>query len=779
MPLLPPDPPAQPPTRVENLLVGATAVAAGVAAAFATGEPAGWRPADIAWRAGFAVLVVLAGAKARRWTWLLATGVGAAAAPSVAAAAPAVVGLVVAVVNVSIGRRTRVVGAVAAGLAVQSLLRLELDEPFGTASLVALAAVAPLLVTGYQRSRTRTRRIVVATLATGLVLGAALTALQAWAVLDARSSVASGIDAARAGFDAARAGEEAAAVEEFDAAAADFADANDALTTPWALAGRAVPVLGQHARAVQEVTEAGADLATTAAEAAGDAPIEELQFTDGALDLTQVAAFTDPLARAEAGLIAAEATVTEIDSGWLAPPLADRVDEFAAEVEEALPQAEIASQGVAVAPGLFGGDGLRRYFVAFVTPAEQRGLGGFMGNFGILNAEDGDLTLVRSEEILALQTPLAARGATVTAPPDYVARYGRFQPGITPGDVTLSPDFPSVSTVIDQLYTQSGGQALDGVILVDPIALESLLTFTGPITVTGYPTPLTSENAAEVLLREQYVSFDDRAGRKDFLEEASRLTFQALTSGDLPGPRRVSEVLGPMVDQGRLLLHSFDPEEQAFFEQIGIDGAFPDAQGGDLVAVTTQNSAHNKGDSFLTRAVDYRADIDPDTGVVEATATVTLVNTAPAGGLPDVLIGVNPSVGTPNLPDLPPGTNRMYLSLYTPHALASADVDGVALPMESQPELGVNVYSQYVDVPPGATVTLTFHLAGGVDLRDGYRLTFAGQATINPDEVSVSVGATEPWSLVPERGFETDGDRVTAAWTGSEDHVLTADLDPG
>ena len=126
------------------------------------------------------------------------------------------------------------------------------------------------------------------------------------------------------------------------------------------------------------------------------------------------------------------------------PPLADRVDEFAAEVDEALPQAEIASQGVAVAPGLFGGDGLRRYFVAFVTPAEQRGLGGFMGNFGILTADDGDLNLVRSDEILALQTPLAARGATVTAPPDYVARYGRFQPGVTPGDVTLSPDFPSV-----------------------------------------------------------------------------------------------------------------------------------------------------------------------------------------------------------------------------------------------------------------------------------------------------------------------------------------------
>ena len=40
------------------------------------------------------------------------------------------------------------------------------------------------------------------------------------------------------------------------------------------------------------------------------------------------------------------------------------------------------------------------------------------------------------------------------------------------------------------------------------------------------------------------------------------------------------------------------------------------------------------------------------------------------------------------------------------------------------------------------TVTVTFELAGGVDLTDGYRLSVAGQATINPDEVSVRVGTT-------------------------------------
>ncbi|HYF45209.1 MAG TPA: DUF4012 domain-containing protein, partial [Acidimicrobiales bacterium] len=554
-----------------------------------------------------------------------------------------------------------------------------------------------------------------------------------------------------------------------------FGSANDDLSAPWAIAGRAVPLLGQHARAMAEITEVGAELAGTAAGATADAPLEELGFEDGVLDLARVGAFADPLERAAAALVAADDVVDDVDTGWLLPPLADRVDQFAAEVAEARPQAEIAREGVAVAPGLFGGDGLRRYFIAFVTPAEQRGLGGFIGNFGILTADRGDVTLARSEEIAGLQQQLAARDASMSGPPDYVERYGRFNPDVLVGDATLSPDFPSVATVIEEVFPQSGGQPLDGVILVDPYALQALLNFTGPITVEGLDTPLTTENAADILLREQYLDFDSRADRKDFLEEASRRTFEALTSGDLPGPQDVADVLGPMVDQGRLLVHSTHGEEQAFFERVGLDGAFPEAGGGDLIGITAQNSGHNKGDSFLHRSLDYQATIDPETGRLEATATVTLRNEAPAGGLPDIFIGVNPVPGTPNLPELPDGTNRMYLSLYTPHLLASADLDGEQLLVESQQELGVNVYAQFVDVPPGATVRVTYRLTGGLDLRDGYRLTVPGQPTINPDEVSVAVGVSSG-SIEAGAGMERADGEVTARWTDVEDRVVAADV---
>ena len=110
--------------------------------------------------------------------------------------------------------------------------------------------------------------------------------------------------------------------------------------------------------------------------------------------------------------------------------------------------------------------------------------------------------------------------------------------------------------------------------------------------------------------------------------------------------------------------------------------------------------------------------------------------------------------------------------------MSGASVDGAPLDVQAEQEFGLNVYAQFVTVPPGATVTLTFELEGGIDLTDGYRLAVAGQATINPDEVTVDVGLEDGWRFdaVAGAGFTEDGDRVTGSWTDSEDHLLLAGI---
>ena len=66
---------------------------------------------------------------------------------------------------------------------------------------------------------------------------------------------------------------------------------------------------------------------------------------------------------------------------------------FAAQVQGASGDTQLAADTLDVAPGLLGVKGPRTYVVLFAGPAESRELGGFVGNIGILNANDGKLDL--------------------------------------------------------------------------------------------------------------------------------------------------------------------------------------------------------------------------------------------------------------------------------------------------------------------------------------------------------------------------------------------------
>jgi hypothetical protein len=751
--------------RADVLAVAAIAVAAAVVALWAPGQPAGLPVADALLRAGFAAVVTLAASRARRWTWIVLGGVASVFAEG----AWVVVGLGslgLSLAAAVLDRRNRVIGAIVGATGVQALLHLPAEGFSGSSALIAAGAVLPVLLSAHQlvsdRERRNAHRALVAmglfVLLAGIGLGVA--------VLSARTAVTDGINLSQAGFDAARDGEEATAVENLRGASRAFDEANSSLTEPWALPARLVPVLGVQARAVQDITSEGANLSEVAATAADETDLDSLQFVDGRIDLDLVAGFEQPLEDGAVALQDAADAVDELDSPWLLPPLDSRVGRFEDEVADALPDAELAIAGVRVAPALFGDGSDRRYFIAFTTPAEMRGLGGFMGNWGELSAIDGDPELVQSGRIEDLNFGARLVPAHLNGPPEYVERWGRFRPDHYLQDIPFSPDMPTVSEVSADLYGQATGREVAGVIVIDPYALAALLTFTGPVQLSNYPTPLTAENAAEILIREQYLSFDTRSDRKDFLDEATRVVFERLTTGDVPGPRQVAEVLGPLVEQGRLMLHSFDAEEQALFEQVGLDGAFPvRPEGADYFSVVTQNSANNKIDIFLDREVRYDATFDPDTGAVDATATVTLANGAPPSGLPDVILSSGERQLTGAGPPL--GTNRMYLSFYSPLLLDRATVDGVALGTESASELGLNVYSAFLSVPPGGSIELVLHLTGDLPPTEDYRLGVGMQPLVNPDVVTANITLADGWHL------EDDGDDFTAVSPGTASSSLT------
>ncbi|MBK9180774.1 MAG: DUF4012 domain-containing protein [Acidimicrobiales bacterium] len=721
-------------------LVWLLAALAAVDAALAGAHPTGLTALDAALAAALAALAVLAAARAAPWA--VTAAAAAATLASVGQPTTAVpAGLATAVAAVAWNRGLRppertaaAVQAVVTAVTVHALLRIPWAHPTGASALLTAALLALLGASAWPSLSSRARRLARRGALALAALAVASALLLAVVALAARPSLTAGLDAARAGLDAAGAGDRDGAVAALARAADRFATAHRWLASPLALPARLVPGLAPQSRALTGMAAAGEDLTRAAADAADDADVDALTVQAGRLDPARVAALRKPLARASEALADTERRLDGLASPWLAVPLAGAYDDLAGRVADAREGADTATLAAEVAPGLLGGERPRRYLVVFLSPAEARGGGGFLGNYAELSVVDGDIEMTRFGRHEELSAVLALAGGPA-AVPGVQAELDAYFPDPPLPDLpwqraSAPPDLPTLAGVVERLWAASGGDPVEGVVTVDPRGIAAFLQLTGPIEVEGLSEPLTAANAADVVLRRQYTEFPDRGERLDFLDEAARTTFERLTTGDLPGPRTVADALSPAVHGGAIAVHLDDPDEQRLFDRVDAGGAMPPVTS-DALELVTQNAGANKIDVFLRRSLRYEADVDARTGAIAATATITLTNEAPAAGLPANVIG--------NIVGQPDGTNVTYLSLYTPLALTGATLGGEPVDAATAELLGRRAHSLLVDVPAGSSVTLVLSLAGTVDTGGGYHLAIGRQPVVAPDEVQVDV----------------------------------------
>ncbi len=752
-------------TSIERTDVRWVAVFAAVGGGMSGAEPTGLVAADVTIAAAFAGAVTLAGTRARRWSWLvIAGGSFALAGPEWVWKVAALAALVGAVAALVFDLRERVLGAVVIGVAVQVLLHLDDLGPHGTSAALTLALCVPVLVSGYRQGRSKERQI--ARWTAGVVAAAVVVAGAAYgtAALVAKSRLETGIDQATAGLEAARAGDDARAEELLADSLDSFASADGLLNGPLAWGARALPGLGHTAEATATMASSGHDLLAAASDAARTLDYEALAPRDGTVDLAEIARLSPTLAASRDQLLAAKEALGAATSDWLPAAVADPLDRFRHEVDAAIPDAELAVGAAGAAPWLLGADGARNYLVLFGQPAESRFGGGFVGTWAELSATGGSIDLVASGTIEELIDGDAGEARTLDGPIEYVERYERYFPWYNLQNVTASPHFPHVRDAITQLYPQAGGRGLSGAVYLDPAGTAALLALTGPVDVEGLEEPLTADNAEAFLTTEVYERFPTSAERDPILQQAIEEVFDALTSRDLPGPKTIADALSPAVRGGHLSLSVPNAEVEAFLESTGINGALPEVpEGGDFVAVKSANSAPNKLDSYLERQVSYEATLLPGQQRLEATLTVTFTNTAPASGLPQEVAGNRGLLrGDPGA--APAGTAFQYVSIYSPHKVQTATLDGSPFGLESQRELVRNVYSFPLRLAPGASATVVLQLTGTFG-GEHYHLVVDHQPTVRPDRLDVVVRPPSGWAVPPE---PTSTEGVT---TGGEAHL--------
>jgi hypothetical protein len=749
-------------------------VIAGAVAAFSGASPTGGATVDLVLVGATVAGATWLGAGALRWDGALLALVAALTSATVAGAT---VGLSTAIVGYTwpiAPRHRNVVTALMVGIALNIAARSQLGGFLGSSSIVFFALAAYISAVGIRR-RSRTVRLsalVVAAVAAGVaVVGTAMFALFGYRSID---DIRDADDHARRGLDALGDGDIDAARDAFTAATISFERADDRIDSPLTAVARVVPGVAQHHRLATGLTAAGADSTRLLAARLGDVELDALTLEPGRIDVDAVRSLQEPLRAIDVQIRTLQQTIAGLDSQWLIPVAAERVDDLTAEFAEQRERSFDALTVATAAPDLLGADGPRTYFIGFTTPVEARGLGGFMGNWAEITVTDGriemtafgradDLNDAGDDSRRFTTSDRVAAGDDDPRLDEWLARYGAYN--LTSGpdgttdlavwkNINMSPDMATTGRAVADLYPQSGGSELDGVFMMDVYTLARLLQFTGPIelpdgqVVDGRRT-VTADTAADFLLKGQYdiTSYDERI---DVLEEFSHRVIEQLLSGPLPAPVDLLDALGPMAEQGRLAGWAARASEQDLLTEFGLGGTLLEPVG-DAVAIAFNNAAGSKIDYYLTAEADYTVTADGATNTATADLDVSLTNAAPSSGEPEYVIS--------NLIGLPDGYNRTWVSIFSKLPVTEVRLDGEPVAVEVGTEAGYFVTSVFVTLGPGETRSLALTMDGRLDVADGYELAVRTPPGVAPTPV-----------------------RIDATWTGADGHTerSTSDSsDPG
>lgn len=228
---------------------------------------------------------------------------------------------------------------------------------------------------------------------------------------------------------------------------------------------------------------------------------------------------------------------------------------------------------------MLGAEEDRRYLIAVQNPSEIRASGGFPGFMGMLQIEDGILTLGDFSSVTNFLNGWRPKDIQITQEEMELFHY---LSGIqTPRDADLCPDFARVGHIWASSYEERHKEPISGVISATPHIVQRLLAVMNQKIELSDGLVLDGDNATKVLIHDIYFKYFNRQQyyadkytvSDQLFAEAAEKTMKKLT-----GNISVSQLLAylPVMKESiadrTLMLWMRDAEEQAFIANMGWSG---------------------------------------------------------------------------------------------------------------------------------------------------------------------------------------------------------------
>lgn len=441
--------------------------------------------------------------------------------------------------------------------------------------------------------------------------------------------------------DSLKNGDESGLTTSLNAIVSNVNDINAEVSSPLWTAATLIPVIGEDVRSVQTLGTVASDLVNDAlvpvATSLSGTGLSSL-LQDGSVNVELIRTVSSSVSDAIPVIQNSVDTISSLPEAHI-PQLRDVLEQVQGPVSEAQGLVDQIEPILNLLPQMLGADGqTRTYLVIAQNNSELRATGGLPGSWGTISITDGVISMGEFQSILhdeGLQVEITdeERAAIAT------------NMDTDPAQVNCTADFTRVGQLARDYWAQEGLGTVDGVIAIDPVFLQRLLSLTGGFTAPD-GTAVDGTNAAKVLLSDTYWMFGNDGDAQDaYFAAVAGLAFETIM--DNLGNAGMTDLMG-VVEQsgkdGRLLVWMANEDEQSLMVNMGLSGRLESDPTKPVLGVCINDDTYSKISWYASSSTVVGEGVKNADGTTTYDVTTTLTNTITpeeAASAPTYISGTN------------------------------------------------------------------------------------------------------------------------------------------
>ncbi|MCX6796892.1 MAG: DUF4012 domain-containing protein, partial [Candidatus Doudnabacteria bacterium] len=269
--------------------------------------------------------------------------------------------------------------------------------------------------------------------------------------------------------------------------------------------------------------------------------------------------------------------------------------------------------------GLFFGK--KEILVLFENNNELRATGGFMGSYGSLEFEQGNIKSIKIGSIYDLDGQLKE---IVTPPYPILNLNNRWYLR----DSNWFADFPDSTQKIISFYEKEGGETPDAVIALTPIFIIDLLRLTGPVEIPKNNVVLTADNFIEITQVSSILNQDAPENQpKQILADLFPILLQRLSNLKASEWQTFLESLQQNLAAKQIVLFAKEKKLQNQISAFNWGGEIKKTDR-DFLEIVSSNLEGTKTDLYIKEEIKLKSKIENDGSIINE-LTLTRTNLLP------------------------------------------------------------------------------------------------------------------------------------------------------